>query len=130
MTHEDELDACVPGRMADDRRAKEVMSLLGAAGVPICIMRADQGLLSNPQLAYRHRFRWTDHQVVGHHACHAPAHRMSATPALPTRAAPCLGRHNQHVYQDLLGFGENEMAELLADGVIMTENDALAAPGR
>jgi len=37
--------------------------------------------------------------------------------------APALGEHNEYVYKEVLGLSDDEIADLLIDGVITTEAD-------
>jgi crotonobetainyl-CoA:carnitine CoA-transferase CaiB-like acyl-CoA transferase len=39
------------------------------------------------------------------------------------KAALALGEDNEHVYKDILGFSDNEITDLLLEGVITTESD-------
>lgn len=44
--------------------------------------------------------------------------KLSETPGDVKYPAPFLGEHNYEVYQDLLGFSEQEINKLAEDGVI------------
>jgi hypothetical protein len=46
----------------------------------------------------------------------SPAFKLSNTPAELTKAAPCMGEDNEHVYKELVGLSDDEFVELLADG--------------
>ena len=37
--------------------------------------------------------------------------------------APCLGQHNEYVFREILGMSDDEIANLLAEGVITTDAD-------
>ncbi len=41
---------------------------------------------------------------------------MSATPAVMSKAAPCLGEDTRQVLGDFLGYSEAEIERFLADG--------------
>jgi len=43
---------------------------------------------------------------------------MSATPARLSRTAPCVGQHSAEILHELLGYSEERIEELAADGVI------------
>jgi len=120
--HEDELDRHI-AEWTSDQDAEAVMTSLQAVGVPAGVTQTAEDLFKDPQLAHRHHFQWLEHPVIGWHAYHSPAYRMSETPARLTSPAPCLGQHNQYVLQEILGLTEDEMADLLIEGVITTEND-------
>ena len=122
-TNEDELDRLV-GEWTKGYAAEQVMTMLQEAGVPAGAVRTCQDLLNDPQLRHRRHFRVLDHPVIGPHSYHAPAYQLSGTPCRLTRAAPCLGQDNQYVYRELLGFSDDDIADMLAEGVITTEYDA------
>jgi crotonobetainyl-CoA:carnitine CoA-transferase CaiB-like acyl-CoA transferase len=44
--------------------------------------------------------------------------RFSAARVSLDRPAPGLGEHNNHVYRELLGYTEEQVAELVAEAVI------------
>lgn len=54
---------------------------------------------------------------------HNEASRFSKTPPDFRKAAPCLGEDNEHVYKEILGLTDDEIADLLAEGVITTDAD-------
>jgi len=122
-SNEDELDLHVSEWTAS-HTPEEVTELLQAVRVPAGTVQTGEDLFKDPQLAHRQHFHWLEHPVIGRHSYHAPAYRMSETPAYPTSAGPCLGQHNEYVYKEILGFSEDEMADLLVEGVITTEADA------
>ncbi len=62
--------------------------------------------------------------MIGDHSYHAPAYRLSETPCEIKRAAPTLGQDNDHVYKEILGLTDDDIADMLAEGVITTEYDA------
>jgi len=68
-----------------------------------------------------------EHAEIGHHSYHAPAYRLSETPCQIERAAPCLGQDNQYVYSEILGLSDDEIADMVVEGVITTEGGPLTA---
>jgi benzylsuccinate CoA-transferase BbsF subunit len=121
--NEDELDRLV-GEWTRGYAAGELMALLQEAGVPAGAVRTCEDLLNDPQLKHRRHFRVLDHPVIGPHSYHAPAYQLSETPCRLTRAAPCLGQDNRYVYKEILGLSDDDIADMLAEGVITTEYDA------
>ncbi len=101
--------------------ARELMEALQAEGVPAGVVLDSKDLLFDPHLRER-RF----HEVVSHH----PSTKMpplpyagrpwklSATPAVPPKAAPLMGEHNEFVFKDLLGMSDADVAKLEEEGVI------------
>ena len=121
--NEDELDRLV-GEWTKGYTAEQVMTLLQEAGVPAGAVRTCEDLLNDPQLQHRKHFRVLDHPVIGPHSYHAPAYQLSGTPCELRRAAPCLGQDNEYVYREILGLSDDDIADMLAEGVITTEYDA------
>lgn len=121
--NEDELDRLI-GEWTRAYAAEQVMALMQEAGVPAGVVQTCEDLLNDPQLKHRQHFRVLDHPVIGPHSYHAPAYRFSETPCEIRKAAPCLGQDNEYVYKGLLGFSDDDIADMLAEGVITTEYDA------
>jgi len=40
------------------------------------------------------------------------------------RPGPGLGEHNEYVYRQILGFSDDEIADMLVEGMITTDADA------
>ena len=99
------------------------MQILQAAGVPAGVVQTAEDLFNDPQLKHREHFRFLEHQVIGTHAYHSPAYRLSKTPCNIWKAAPCLGEDNEYVYKEILGLSDDEIADLLIEGVITTDTD-------
>ena len=114
--NESALDALVAEWTAR-HEARDVMETLQAAGVRAGVVNRLSDLFSDPQL--RHRQVWCDleHPELGRFYYEAPPFILSETPAALYRS-PLLGEHNVAVYRDILGFGDEEIAGLAADGVI------------
>lgn len=121
--NEDELDKLI-GEWTRDYSAEQVMTMMQDAGVPAGVVQTAEDLLNDPQLKHRQHFRVLDHPEIGPHSYHAPAYLLSETPCDIKRPAPCLGEHNQYVYKDILGFSDDEIADMLIEGVITTDADA------
>ena len=64
------------------------------------------------------------HPAIGEHSYHAPAYLLSETPCEIKSAAPTLGQDNDYVYKEVLGLTDDDIADMLAEGVITTEYDA------
>lgn len=61
--------------------------------------------------------------MIGRHAYHAPSYRLSETPAEVRMPYLCLGQHNKYIFKEILGMSDDEIANLLAEGVITTDAD-------
>ena len=94
-----------------------------AQGVPAGIVYKAEDLFDDPQLKHREHFTYLEHQVIGRHAYDSGAIRFSKTPHRLWKAAPCLGEDNEYVYKHILDFSDDDISDLLAEGVITTEAD-------
>jgi len=122
--NEDELNQLI-GEWTKDHTPEEAMTLLQENGVPAGVVETAEDLYNDPQIKHRQQYRVLDHPVIGPHSCQAPSYILSETPCDIDKAAPCLGEHNEYVYKDILGFSDDEIADMLVSGVITTETDAL-----
>jgi crotonobetainyl-CoA:carnitine CoA-transferase CaiB-like acyl-CoA transferase len=101
------------------RSSAEIVATLWEAGVPV-------GVVTDPGQAHRlihHQVRST-YQTLNHPLCGEELHmgypvRMSEGPQdFHRRPAPLLGEHNGRVFEGVLGLDADEMAGLVAHGVI------------
>jgi len=120
--NEGELDKLI-SEWTKNYTPQQLMEMLQSSGVPCGVVQTAEDLFNDPQLGYRHHFNFLEHKVIGRHAYQSPAYRLSKTPAHLWRAGPCLGQDNEYVYKELLGYSDDEIADLLVEGVITTEDD-------
>ena len=120
LRHREELDGLLREvTVAWD--GHRLMAALQAAGVPAGAVLDSKDLLFDAHLTER-RF----YEVVQHHpSTEMPPlpyagrpWKMSETPAVPPKAAPLMGEHNEFVLRELLGLTGEEIARLEAQGVI------------
>lgn len=123
--NEEELDEFI-GTWTANYRAEEIMGLMQGAGVPAGVVCTCQNLFEDPQLKHRKHFVRLNHREIGPMAYRAPAYKLSKSPSQLVRPGPCLGEHNEFVYKEILGYSDEEMADMLVEGVITTEYDAPA----
>lgn len=116
---EDELNALVSQWMIN-RSAEEVESMMQNAGIAASVVEDSRDLFEDPQLQHRGYFRMLDHPVIGVHAHEGPGFILTKTPS-QERHAPCLGEHNEYVYKEFIGLSDDEIADLIAEGVITSE---------
>jgi crotonobetainyl-CoA:carnitine CoA-transferase CaiB-like acyl-CoA transferase len=94
------------------------VEVLGAVGIPCCLVRTFDEVVRHPQSVVRHMFPWLEHPTAGKHRVTGSPIKMSATPGEPTAAAPLLGQHTAAALQELLGLDAAKIRQLIADGVI------------
>ncbi len=115
--NEEELDGLVE-EWTINRSAEEVMSLMQAAGVAAGVVETGEDLLEHdPQLKHRHFFQELDHPEIGTHRARCPAFVLSKAPC-ELRRAPLLGEHSEYLLKETLGMSDEEIAELVIEGVV------------
>jgi len=97
--------------------AEEVMARMQEAGVAAGVVLNGRDLTENPQLSARGFYKELNHLEIGPHHYPSPPFKLSKTPGEPRTAAPCLGQHNEYVYQQILGMSDEEFVQLLNEGV-------------
>ena len=115
--NEKELDERI-ARWTADYGARELMRMLQEAGVPAGEVNRCEELFSDPQLTHRGHFVYMDHAELGRHSFDGVEFTMPASPARFERPAPLLGEHNEFVLRELLKMGDDEIAELVTEGVL------------
>jgi len=95
-----------------------VMAMMQGAGVAAGVVQTPEDLHSDPQLKHREHFRQVEHTEIGSFGHDTPGYKLSKTPTEYHRSGPCLGEHTEYVYKELLGMSEEELADLIAEGVI------------
>ncbi len=122
--NEDELERLI-SEWTKDYTHEEAMYILQAAGVPAGAVQNNQEVFEDPQVKHRQAYVWMPHKVIGNMAWNTPAYRLSKSPWQPKKAASAMGEDNEWVYKEILGYSDDEVAQLLVEGVITTETDAI-----
>jgi len=115
--NEDELDTLVEA-WTTNHSAEEVMNTMQGAGVPAGVVETAEDLFQDPQLEHRDHFVALDHAEMGSHSVATAVFRLSKCPNSPKFAAPLFGEHNEYVLKELLGMSDEEVADLMAEGVL------------
>ena len=116
--NEDALDRIISD-WTSELTAEDVMHMLQEAGIAAGTAQTSKDLLENdPQLAHRHFFWDLEHSEIGMHHYGGPPVRLSRTPCELTMPGPCIGEHNEYVCTEMLGFSEEEYANLVTEGVL------------
>jgi crotonobetainyl-CoA:carnitine CoA-transferase CaiB-like acyl-CoA transferase len=111
VAHADALDELVAGWTATLAEA-DVEALLQELGIPAHVALDSETALADPQLAARGHFVELEHPLFGRTVVQGSRFRLSETPASVSRPAPTLGRDNDHVLRDLLGYADPQIAHL------------------
>ncbi|MBI3249122.1 MAG: CoA transferase [Deltaproteobacteria bacterium] len=112
LAHQDPLDEIVSAwTRTHDRFVAE--ELLQSRGVSAGAVRSLYEMEKDPQLQHRKHFVQLDHATLGPVTVEGSRFRMSRTPAVVERSAPTWGRDNQYVLEQILGYSEEKITELI-----------------
>ncbi len=115
--NEEELDKLVE-EWTINYSAEEVMTLMQEAGVAAGLLENAEDLQEHdPQLKHRHLYWKLEHPRQGEYTAPRPVFTVSKTPC-EVRRAPLLGEHNEYVLKEILGMSDEEIAELIVEGVL------------
>lgn len=95
------------------RRCDEVVAACAAVNVPAGRVRTVEEALASPEVAERGML----YAVDGFRSTGSPLH-FSATPVRSPSAPPALGEHSDAILRSVLGYGDEQLRELRAAGVI------------
>ncbi|MFG3530005.1 CaiB/BaiF CoA transferase family protein [Streptomyces sp. NPDC047917] len=115
--HADSLYALIAD-WACGHPADEVTKLLSDAGIPASPLMSIADIAADAHYQERGTLVTVEDPEFGQLLMVAPLPKMSKTPGSIRSTGPVLGEHNAEVYRDVLGLGEDELAELCARGVI------------
>lgn len=114
--HHAEVHAMVEG-WTGARGKFEVMEAMAANGVPCGAVFDTRDLLTHPHLRERGMVQTIEHPQRGAIDVPASPLRLEHSPTKIERS-PLLGEHSAEVFRELLGMTEDELAALVADGVV------------
>ncbi len=115
--HEAQLERLIAA-WTETRTAEEAMEHLQRHGVAAGVVQNPQDMLErDPQIRAREMFPIMHHPVVGDCAHPAPPAKLTESPAR-LKTSPLLGEHNELVFCQYLGMSDEELADLVDQGVI------------
>ena len=117
LARREELDALIASWSAPHDGA-ELEASLQAAGVPAHRVAYAEDVVADPQLRHRGHFVEVPHPLHGTSWAEGSAIKLTETPGVPRWAGPTFGQHLREVLVDLLGYDDDRVADLLADGVL------------
>ena len=100
------------------RTAEEVMTALQAAGVAAGVLQTGEDTIEkDPQLKHRHLYWELDHPEIGKYRGVAPSFILSRYP-YELQSAPLMGEHNEYALKEFIGMSDEEINELIREGVL------------
>ena len=94
------------------------MEMMQSAGVAAGVVQNAQDLQErDPQLRHRHFFWKLEHPEVGEYTSLRPNFLVSKC-TYELQRAPLLGEHNEYVLKEILKMSDDEIADLVVDGVL------------
>lgn len=115
--NQEELDKLIEG-WTSSHTHYEVMEILQNASVAAMPSLSNEELFHNPHLKERETFAQVQHPEEGELLVLAPSWKLSRTPGQVHQAAPLLGQHTEHIFRELLGMSQDDIAVLVKDKVI------------
>jgi len=112
-----ELDAIV-GAWCAEQACFEAAERLRRAGVPAYVPLRATDFHADPQLAARKFFIELPHKGFGKSWFDGAVTTFSDLPARPRHAGPLIGEHTFEVLRDVLGYAEDEIADMAATGAL------------
>jgi succinyl-CoA---D-citramalate CoA-transferase len=115
--HGEEINALVAEWTAGIS-AEQVTARCVEHDVPVGTAYSAADIFTDPHISAREDLVAVDDPVIGPVRQQAPFPRLARHPSPVPRGAPRLGEHNREVWCDLVGLGEDELADLWARGVV------------
>jgi len=118
LAHQDALDAEVEA-WTRGQDAYAAMERLQAAGVAAGVVQDVRDQLErDPQLRARGHFEELPHLAKGRVVANGVPLGLTGTPGASGASGAAVGEHNEEVFRGLVGLGEAEYREAVADGAI------------
>ena len=111
------LGETINGWFRSQTKAEATKKLL-AAGLPVGPVQTAQEIYDDPHVAARKLLIDVPDPILGSVKLVGPVARMSASADPLVGPAPLLGQHNTEVLNELLGYSNEQVGQLKADGII------------
>ena len=115
--NQEELDGLIEG-WTQGHTHHELMEMLQRAGVAAMPAFDGEELFHDPHVRERGFLAEVEHPEVGRQTMPGLSMVLSHTPGHIRSHAPLLGQHNDYVFGELLGIAQQDIAALVAQGVI------------
>lgn len=99
--------------------SKECLEILETHGVPSGLIYSAKEILEDPQYKAREMIIYVDHEELGDFPMPGVVPKLSRTPGKVKHVgAISMGKHNQEIYQTILGYDECKIDELKKNNII------------
>jgi crotonobetainyl-CoA:carnitine CoA-transferase CaiB-like acyl-CoA transferase len=88
------------------------MNLLQHAGVRAAAVQTGAEMLQDAQLRTRRFYQPVEHPSAGTQTMRVAPYQLSETPPVIRRPSPRLGEHTESVLREVLGYSDDQLAEL------------------
>ncbi|HEY8155493.1 MAG TPA: CoA transferase [Myxococcota bacterium] len=112
------LGEILGARQTADWEGPELEARLQAAGVPAALVLDGADVARDPQLLARGHFIEIPHPEGGTTAIEGPRVLLSESPGRPGRVVPTLGRDNDRILREILGYDEARISALVIAGAL------------
>ncbi len=117
VRHIDETDALV-SQWTSAHTRDDLFELTREHRVPSAPVRDLVEVTHNEHMHERGMLHWLDHSSLGRIVVPDSPIRFGDTPPMGAAENPKLGEHNAEVLRELLGLSENEISELMEEGIL------------
>jgi len=117
VEHRETLLPLVTARM-EELTCEEWMERLVAASVPCGPVNDMESLFGDPHLRHRGMVQEVPHPTIGTLRLTGVPLKYSETPGRIQRHPPLLGEHTDEILTEVLGYSDEQIATLRADGVL------------
>jgi crotonobetainyl-CoA:carnitine CoA-transferase CaiB-like acyl-CoA transferase len=115
--NEDQLEAIV-AQWARHQRAEDIERDLQAMGVSSHLVASSADVVSDPQLQMRGYLVRLARELNSESVIESARYRLSETPAQYDRSAPSIGRDNEYVLGEILGYTHEGIEALMKTGAV------------
>jgi CoA:oxalate CoA-transferase len=116
-----ELDREVLKRFVEGMTREEAVNYFVDVGLPVAPVLYASETVKDPQFIARNMLVEVDHPKLGRIKVMNFPVKFSETPGEVRTAAPLLGQHNREILKNYLGYSDEEIMQLLKEGVIASE---------
>jgi crotonobetainyl-CoA:carnitine CoA-transferase CaiB-like acyl-CoA transferase len=117
LEHQHLLDSAI-ANWTRSFEAGELESTLQSRGIPASKVATSEDMECDPQLAWRNHFIEVDHPTLGKVPVERFSYILSRTPGRITRSSPTLGGDTAYVLENMLGYSQARVEQLVALGVL------------